>query len=314
VSNPLVSVVIPTYQRHEQLAQLLKSIAESNYPPDAIEIIIVDNASDLELKDLPSAATNAKIIKPGRNTWSNGARRIGTENAHGEYVFHIDDDNVLDPECIAMLISTLEAEPELGMVGPLMLDADTGKILSAGAQITKFGLIRYVLGGQPVADTELPRSMSGFDYLHNAILIRRSVLERVSFDDANFPHNWAESDFGLRAAATGVAMACVTGARESHYAGYTSHLTRVGPDKTYDQAKSRILFRRRHMNRVSDWARFWLIVFPASTAVYLVAIMRCGKERVRTLSSYFRGTRDGFRRSVAEAPEPRLAQLKVASR
>jgi GT2 family glycosyltransferase len=306
-SQPLVSVVIPTYKRPHDLTRLLMSIKNGTYPLEKIEIIVVDNASDLDEEVVKKHFPKATIITPGANLWSNGARRVGTEAAHGEYIFHIDDDNEVDPECIAQLVRGLEEDESLGITGPLMFHDDTDVILSLGAKITKYGLIIYVEGGKKMNQVSLPPKVEGFDYLHNAIMIRRSVLEQVAFDDGNFPHNWAESDFGLRVGAKGFKMACITTAKERHHGGYISHLTRVGPDKTYDQAISRILFRKRHMASLGDWLRFWIINFPASTALYLWQILKTSNSKKSTLSAYIRGTLDGIRKPLKELPEAKLA-------
>lgn len=44
-TTPLISVVIPTYNRKEKLIRLLGSILRSDYPDNKIEIIVVDDAS-----------------------------------------------------------------------------------------------------------------------------------------------------------------------------------------------------------------------------------------------------------------------------
>jgi GT2 family glycosyltransferase len=310
MNKPLVSVVIPTYKRHDQLLRLLESIKKSDYPANAIEVVIVDNASDLEPKHIKDVFPQATIVRPGINSYSNGARRRGTAHASGEYIFHIDDDNVLDSKCISALVEGLEKDPELGVVGPVMLVDDTDKILSIGARISSYGIIHYIHKDDKIQDISLPEVIYGFDYLHNAIMVRRSVLEKISFDDINFPHNWAETDFGLRVGAAGYKMACISAAIERHFGGYDGLLTRIGPDKTYDQAKSRILFRRRHMSSPVELAKFWAVVFPISSLVYFWAIMRSPEDKLKTLGAYIRGTRDGILTRVEKAPTPEIGQLK----
>jgi hypothetical protein len=80
-------------------------------------------------------------------------------------------------------------------------------------------------------------------------------------------------------------------------------LTRIGPDKTYDQAKSRILFRKRHLQKIPAWAMFWLVIFPASTAVYFWHILRAPHDKAKTLAAYLKGTFDGVATPLHEIPE-----------
>jgi GT2 family glycosyltransferase len=314
MTRPLVSIVIPTYKRHDQLTRLLESIKQSDYPTESLEIIVVDNASDLELQHIEHLFPKANIIHPGSNLYSNGARRLGSEASHGDYVFHVDDDNVLDRHCLTAMIDAMEQNPKLGVVGPVMLVDDTDEILSIGARISSYGIIHYINKGDKLADTKLPEVVYGFDYMHNAIMIRRNILEKIAFDNANFPHNWAESDFGLRVGYAGYEQACVSSAIERHFGGYDGPLTRIGPDKTYDQAKSRILFRRRHMATPIELIKFWVVVFPISTLVYAWAIMRSPKEKLATLRAYFKGTVDGINEPLKAIPPAKVAPKLEAAK
>ena len=67
--RPLVSIVIPTYKRTNELLRLLRSVKHSTYPQEAIEIVIIDNAQDSQIERLVHEVfENALVITPSTNT------------------------------------------------------------------------------------------------------------------------------------------------------------------------------------------------------------------------------------------------------
>jgi GT2 family glycosyltransferase len=308
MGRPLVSIVIPTYKRTDELLRLLRSVKHSTYPLEAIEVIIIDNAQDSQLERLVQEVfENALVITPSNNLHCNAARRLGSQASQGEYIFLIDDDNTLEPECIDALVEAFASNPKLGAVGPIMLDGNSDTIWCAGARVTKFGTARHLWHGHELHRTDLPEMITGVDYFPNACMVSRDALLEVPFDDINFPRGWAEIDFGLRMLAAGFSAASAARAIERHHVGYHGALTRPGPpSKAHEQAKSRILFRKRYLSRISDWLIFWLVVFPASTVVYTLHIMRRSHARLETLAAYFRGTFDGIRQPLASFPNANI--------
>src|SRR6185436_19637231 len=126
VNYPLISIVIPTYSRRNDLINLLKSINNSNYPSEKLEILIIDNANEEGLSSaIKTVYPDAKLINPGKNLYSNGARRLGSLASKGDYVFLLDDDNTLEPDCIKELVNYIEDDKKIGMVGPVMLEGSS---------------------------------------------------------------------------------------------------------------------------------------------------------------------------------------------
>ncbi|HEV2402783.1 MAG TPA: glycosyltransferase family 2 protein [Candidatus Saccharimonadales bacterium] len=304
MNRPLVSIIIPTYRRQTALQRLLRSVTDSDYPKESIEVVIVDNGREETLQPaLESVYKPLRIITPPENLFSNPARRMGAAVALGTYVFLLDDDNTLDPQCLLALINTLENNPDIGAVGPLMLEGDSEKIWCAGARVSRLGTTHHLYQGEQLRPGQLPDVITDIDYFPNACMVRRTVLQAVPLDEVNFPHNWAEIDFGLRIRQAGYQIACITHAIDHHHIGYGGSLTRLGSTKTYDQAKSRLLFRKRHKAGVSDWMIFWLLIFPASSAVYVWHIMRLTDHRLSVLNAYARGTMDGLRQPLETIPQ-----------
>jgi O-antigen biosynthesis protein len=100
--SPLVSVIIPTFNRAERLANAIQSVEAQDYPN--YEVIVVDDGSTKVeavtfLKSLEEvfAQRDWKIIHQ-KNSYPGAARNNGAKNANGEYLFFMDDDNLAKPE------------------------------------------------------------------------------------------------------------------------------------------------------------------------------------------------------------------------
>jgi GT2 family glycosyltransferase len=294
--EPSVSIVTPTFNRREQLLNMLRSVSGSAYPQELIEVLIVDNGADPGLAEaLKQWGTQVRLISPGKNLFSNAARQLALTQARGSVIFFLDDDNSLHSDCIRNLVSALDQNPELGLVGPLMLDGDSDIIWCAGAAVTYLGTVAYFFPSLRYSKAVLPNLIRGVQFFPNACMVRKEVLDAAPLDVKTFPHNWAETDFGLRATNAGFKAACVTSAIDRHYVGYGGLLTRFHERTLYDQAKSRMLFRKRHLPKVSHWVAFWTIVFPASTLAYASRIIRMPRSRWKMVQMYFKGTIDGLR-------------------
>lgn len=302
--DKIVSVIIPTYKRKADLQRLIKSITQSNYPEKSIEIIVVDNAGDVSDKDIKPAAgkIDYKVVQPGSNLYCSGGRLYGSKKAAGQYFFFIDDDNVIDPDCIRLLVESFNKNSSLGMTGPLMLIYKNKKhIWAAGAKVNSWGMTIHQYGDKNLDEVDLPDIIPDIDYFPNAFMVRRQVLEEVPFDTDHFPHNWSEPDFGLRMKKMGYTAATITKALDWHDIDYGGHTTRTDTIKVYDQAKSRILFRRRFFTRPSERLAFWGVSFPASCLYYLKAIWASpDKKKFAMIARYAKGTIDGLKTPITK--------------
>lgn len=295
----LVSIIIPTYKRHKDLIRLLVSISKSDYPKNRLEIIIVDNAGDLSENDIKKVSRHigVKLLRPNANLYCSGGRLYGGKNASGEYLFFIDDDNILAKDCIRLLVNGLDNSSSLGMVGPLMLIyKKRSQIWAAGAVVNSWGVAKHLYSGKDLGEVNLPEVITGIDYFPNAFMIKKSVLKKIPFDVINFPHNWSEPDFGLRLKKHGYLVATITKAHDWHNIDYGGYLTRTDSVKIYDQARSRVLFRKRFFDSRVDQLKFWFVIFPISTLYYIKAVMTSKDDKkILMFRQYLKGTAEAMR-------------------
>lgn len=140
--TPLVSVIIPTYQRVAKLERAIRSIAQQNYPN--VEIIVVDDHSSdstFELVHrLQDEDPRIQYIRMESNVGPAGARNAGVAKSKGDYIAFLDSDDEWLPEKLRLQVDVLEEFPDAGIVFTdcRMINTKTGSIQKLSSINNKF--------------------------------------------------------------------------------------------------------------------------------------------------------------------------------
>lgn len=169
MTEPLVSVIIPSKNRQTLIQRAIKSVSNQDYPN--IEIIVIDDGSTpkLELAELEKHSRE-KIINLVRNDISLGgarSRNIGINISKGEYIAFLDDDDIYYQNKISALVATLSKHHEHGV-------AFGRTVLNDGK--TKRHPIKYPHEFDRKTNIQL------MNYIHTgSSLIRKTALENTRF-------------------------------------------------------------------------------------------------------------------------------------
>ena len=98
VEEPLVSVIIPTYNRANVIHRSISSVIKQSY--QKIEIIIVDDASTDDTAQIIQQISDTRIIYICHqiNRGGSEARNTGIKNAKGKFIAFLDSDDVWLPD------------------------------------------------------------------------------------------------------------------------------------------------------------------------------------------------------------------------
>lgn len=104
-----VSVIIPIYKVEKFIGRCVKSLMEQTLPD--VEYIFVDDASPdgsiavlrNVLADYPKRSNYVKILTHAENKGLPAARNTGLSVARGEYIFHCDSDDFVEPDMLEQL-------------------------------------------------------------------------------------------------------------------------------------------------------------------------------------------------------------------
>lgn len=171
---PRVSVVIATRNRVELLGEAIRSVLRQTFRE--FEVIVCDDGSTDGTEALArSFGPPVRYLKLEHTGRPGAPRNRGVEAARGELVAFLDDDDLWEPEKLAMQLALLEREPTLGLVytGRQVLLPDGSRsepvLPSSGKRPT--GLLDLALSAR-------------FPHVCT-VLIRRDLLRRVGgFDES----------------------------------------------------------------------------------------------------------------------------------
>jgi glycosyltransferase involved in cell wall biosynthesis len=115
-----ISAVIPTFNRAGYLRKAISSLVEQTLSQDQYEIIVVDNCSTDDTKQVVAEFSHVAnlryIFEPVQGL--NRARNTGWQHAYGEYVAFTDDDAVVATDWLEQILYTFESvAPQAGCVG-----------------------------------------------------------------------------------------------------------------------------------------------------------------------------------------------------
>ncbi len=112
--QPLVSIVIPVYNREKLIEEALKNILSQNYP--AIEIIVVDDGStdgtESVVRQFPFDIRYFKQDNAGPGS----ARNRGIKDSTGELIAFLDSDDLWPENNLEMLVNEIMGDPGLDVV------------------------------------------------------------------------------------------------------------------------------------------------------------------------------------------------------
>lgn len=104
----MISVIIPSYKPQGYLEECLWSVFNQDIPKSEYEVIVVLNGEKNpfydNIKSLLDNYTNARLIYSEIAGVSN-ARNLGLDNAHGEYICFIDDDDIISSSYLKNLLA-----------------------------------------------------------------------------------------------------------------------------------------------------------------------------------------------------------------
>jgi glycosyltransferase involved in cell wall biosynthesis len=111
---PLVSVIIPTFNRGYIITEAIESVFSQTYKN--YEIIVVDDGSSDNTREILEPHMDRILYFYQENGGQSSARNLGIKNSRGKYIAFLDADDVWMPEKLEIQIEELENKPNIGMV------------------------------------------------------------------------------------------------------------------------------------------------------------------------------------------------------
>jgi len=105
--QPFVSVCTPTFNRRPFIPIIIKCFENQTYPRDKMEWIIVDDGTD-KIEDLVAHLPYVKYFKYDEKMTLGKKRNITNDNASGDIIVYMDDDDYYPPDRVKHAVDTLK--------------------------------------------------------------------------------------------------------------------------------------------------------------------------------------------------------------
>jgi len=256
--QPLVVSVILNTNRREDTLECLRSLERSTYPHH--QVVVLDNASsDGSVEAIAAAHPWVHTVRLEENRGYAGNNNVGIEWAlerGADWIVLLNEDTVVDPECLSWMIQTGERDERIGVVGPLVFHFESpDTIQSAGGRLSRYWQATHIGANErPLGRFVDPREV---DWISGCcIMVRRKVFEEAGLIDARYFYYWEETELCIRARKHGWRIVHVPKARLWHKGVQVDYSP--PPSVTYYATRNRLLTLSKHraplLVRLVAWA------------------------------------------------------------
>jgi N-acetylglucosaminyl-diphospho-decaprenol L-rhamnosyltransferase len=228
-----LSVIVVSYNTRDLLAACLDSVQSARYPGSR-EVLVVDNASSDGSAEMVAAQyPTCALVRNSENRGFAAANNQALALAAGRLILLLNSDTALTPESLVEMQSAFGAYPDLGIVGPALLNDDHSRQPSWGdfpsvwqeflfqTYLFKLWPVRF-----PYGRRVRPHLLVDYQHFHRvdwvtgaALMMKREVYERAGgLPQENFMYG-EELEFCARAQRAGFGVAYVPAAEVYHRQG-----------------------------------------------------------------------------------------------
>ena len=235
-----------------------------------VEIVVVDNASrdgsaEMVRREFPAA----RLLANSENRGFGAANNQGLAESRGAAVLFLNPDTVVHPGAFSELLACLREHPEVGAVGPRLVNPDGSTQSSrrhfpwlAAAFVESTPLQRH-LGRLPALRhyyaADAPDSCSQtVDWLVGAcLLVRRAALDRVGGFDERFFMYSEEMDLCFRLRQAGYSVRYLASAQVTHHEAASSRQDLFRQNVNFHESRER--FFRKHGRPLGALVLHWFV-------------------------------------------------------
>ena len=221
--GPLVSIVVPTLNRREDLTRTLTRLKDQTY--ENFEIVVVNDGGE-SIADMETIDPRVRVIDRDVNVGVAGALNFGLRQARGKYVATVADDDELFPDHLMRLVGAMERSGALAAHSNILIRYEKkidGTLQTVGYNASVFC--------RPLDRTEVYASSP---VAGHALLFRRDALDRVGMFREDIILTDQEMQIRLSQISDFVHVPNVTGEWLSREAAESQLSTRMGKDLPSD--------------------------------------------------------------------------------
>ncbi len=224
VRRPVTAVIVTYRSAHTVLDTL--AAARRCHDAQLLDCIVVDNGSDdgtlgLLSRDLEWAST----ILTGRNNGFGRGCNIGLNHVTSPYTIFINPDAAVEPDALRTMMNFMQANPQVGIVGPATITGSDHGLQGTGAHPTPASILRAAIPFRHDPWTIIVPGAAPFrtGWVCGAVfMMRTELMKRLGGFDPRFFMYWEETDVCKRSDDLGFETWAVGTAVASHHGGASS--------------------------------------------------------------------------------------------
>jgi glycosyltransferase involved in cell wall biosynthesis len=165
--EPLVSVVIPFFNRLEKTVRAIKSVQQQTYKN--VEIVLVDDCSTVDtrvIKRLADSHHNIKLITLPKNAGPAAARNVGIKRSTGDYVAFLDSDDEFRKDKLSLQLH------KMGLHNPH---------ISYTPYVRRKGAGEEVVGDPSLSGIVVPQIVRGCSIATPTVIVKKEILTKNNF-------------------------------------------------------------------------------------------------------------------------------------
>lgn len=167
--SPLISIVIPTYNRAGLIGKAIQSILDQSY--ENWELIIVDNYSDDNTKAVIESFNDDRILMlfTPRTGSVAASRNLGVAHSNGEWIAFLDSDDWWFPQKLSYISKVIENQPDLIYHDLQIVDSDGNALNGKKTKSRNLKTPIY-----------LDLLLNGNDIALSSVVVKKSIFAKVN--------------------------------------------------------------------------------------------------------------------------------------
>ncbi len=200
-----LTVVIVNWNTRELLRNCLASLRD-NTSALVLETFVVDNGStDDSVEMVRADFPEVIVVENGRNLGFARANNVALRRARGRFFLLLNSDTIVNKGALEGLLSTMEADPSIGIAGLQLLNEDgtlQNSLCNAPTLLTELGnksLLRIINPGRyPGKEHRFSQPIEVESVIGACLMARREAVEQVGLLDEDYFFFLEETDWCAR--------------------------------------------------------------------------------------------------------------------
>jgi len=282
-------IIILNYNSWEDTIECINGCSNIKYPHI---IIVVDNCStDESYRQLSERlAPNIILLQTRTNLGYAGGNNVGIDYALKDgclFICVLNNDTLIQEDFLTPCIEVLNRDPNIGFVGPTLIDYRTGLVQSTGGNVNlKRGLASQINNNKRYED--VPKYVK-CDYICGACIIcNKKTIEKVGYIPESYFLFFEETEWCYRAAKYGLINICLGDTKIVHKGSVS--INKTEGLNGYLMCRNRVAFVRRNLDsRVMAYLFYTSLIWKN-----IIRFMLGRNDAIMNIKAYY----DGWHKKV----------------